>query len=75
MFGMKTKITLKCTAATLIVNRQFTYLVARCILAFSLVRRRGNVDDTLIVSFDFGRLLANEAFDRDDVLESSTCDE
>lgn len=49
------------------------YLVARCTFDFSLARRRGNVEDTVMVSrVVVDRLLRNEAFE--DALESSDRD-
>jgi hypothetical protein len=48
------------------------YLVARCTFDFSLARRRGSVEDTVMGSRVVERLLRNEAFD--DVLESSERD-
>lgn len=51
----------------------YFYLVARCTFDFSLARRRGNVEDTVMESrVVVERLLRNEAFD--DVLESSDRD-
>lgn len=48
-----------------------SYFVARWAFVFSLARRRGKVDETVMGS-RAGRLLRNEAFD--DVLESSERD-
>lgn len=51
----------------------YFYLVARCTFDFSLARRRGSVEETVIGSrVVVDRRLRNEAFD--EVLESSERD-